>query len=109
MRAGRLRHRVSIRALQAVKDPTTGQVTKTWVEFAKVFAAVEPMSAKQFDGAEQNSSKVMTVVTIRWRAGIVASMRIHHGSRILEIHGVLPDKKSGREFLTLPCSEVERG
>ena len=109
MRAGRLRHRVSIRALQAAKDPTNGQVTKTWSEFATVFAAVEPMSAKQFDGAEQNSSKVMTVVTIRWRAGILPSMRIHHGNRILEIQGVLPDKKSGREYLTLPCHEVERG
>lgn len=109
MRAGRLRHRVSIRALQAAKDVTSGQVTKTWVEFANVFAAVEPMTGKQFDGAEQNSSRVMTTVIIRWRAGILPSMRIHHGSRILEIQAVLPDKRSGREFLTLPCSEVERG
>lgn len=109
MRAGRLRHRVSIRALRITKDPTTGQVTKAWQEFAKVFAAVEPMTGKQFDGAEQNSSRVMTTVTIRWRAGVLPSMRIHHGSRILEIQAVLPDKRSGREFLTLPCSEVERG
>jgi SPP1 family predicted phage head-tail adaptor len=109
MRAGRLRHRVSIRALQPTKDGSTGQVTKTWVEVAMVFAAVEPVAAKAFTGGDQESSQVSTTVTIRWRAGIVPSMRIYHGSRTLEIVGVLPDKKSGREFLTLPCSEVERG
>lgn len=109
MRAGRLRHRVSIREERATKNSSTGQVTKSWVQVAKVAAAVEPVSAREFDGGDQTSSRVTTTVIIRWRRGILASMRVYHGDRVLRIEGVLPDKKSGREYLTLPCSEVQRG
>jgi hypothetical protein len=31
-------------------------------------------------------------------------MRVNHNGTIYNIHGVLPDKKSGREYLTLACS-----
>ena len=33
-------------------------------------------------------------------------MRIDHGGKIYNILGVLSDKESGMDYLTLPCSEV---
>ena len=32
-------------------------------------------------------------------------MRVVHGSKVYNIAGVLPDAGSGREYLTLACSE----
>lgn len=32
-------------------------------------------------------------------------MHVHHGNRIYNIEGVLPDNCSGRKYLTLPYSE----
>ena len=32
-------------------------------------------------------------------------MRVVHGGKVYNIHGVLPDMRSGLEYLTLPVSE----
>jgi hypothetical protein len=32
-------------------------------------------------------------------------MRINHNGRYYNIHGVLPDKDSGRDYITMPVSE----
>lgn len=109
MRAGRLRHRVSIRSLVSAKDDTTGEVTDSWVEFASVRAAVEPLTAREFQSGEQTQSRVVVRIIIRYRSGILPSMQVFHGEHIYKIEGILPDGKSGREYITLPCSEVERG
>jgi head-tail adaptor len=50
-------------------------------------------------------SQVSARITIRQRSGITAAMRVVHGSKVYQIEGVLPDKESGLEYLTLPCSE----
>lgn len=109
VRAGRLRHRVTIRRLVASKDGTTGAVTNSWVEFAQVWAAVEPLTAKEFSDAAQTQSKVTARIVIRYMAGILPSMRVYHRNHIYKIEGVLEDRKSGIEFITLPVSEVVRG
>lgn len=109
MRAGRLRHRVSIQSLVATLNTTTGEVTDTWTEFASVKAAVEPVRASEFSSADQTQAKVLVNVIIRYRSGILSSMQVVHGDHTYQIQGILPDGRTGREYITLPCSEVERG
>jgi SPP1 family predicted phage head-tail adaptor len=70
---------------------------------------VRPASVREFVAAGSEQTKVTTSVKIRYIAGIVPSMRIRHGDRLYAIEGVLPDPVSGREYLTLPCSEVIDG
>lgn len=103
--AGRLRHRVTIQSQTQTQNPLTGELTVTWTDVATVWAAVEPISAREFVAAQEPNARVTTRVTIRYLDGIEPSMRLLHRGRRYNIHGVLEDMDSGREYLTLPVSE----
>lgn len=105
MRAGDLRHRITIQRPEYTQDPVTGEVTASWVEVAKTWASIESLSARDFIAAAANQSKVSARIVIRYRTCIDSTMRILHREKIYNIEGVLADKVSGLEYLTLPCSE----
>lgn len=105
MRAGNLRHQVEIQRLVLSQDDETGEVVQTWVRFASTWASIEPLSAREFIAASAIQSKVSARVVIRYRIGIVPTMRLLHMGRIYGIEGVLADKVSGLEYLTLLVSE----
>ena len=105
MRSGKLRHRITLQNVQPVQDATTGEVSDEWADLATVWAAVEPLSVREFTAAQAVQSKVTTMIIIRYRQGVDASMRILFDGKTYNIEGVLADKKSGKEYLTLPCSE----
>lgn len=109
MRAGRFRHLVEIMRLVPAKDPSTGVVSESWVLFKRMWASIEPLTGRDFVSADQVQAKVSSKVVMRWTSGILPSMRVHHDGHVYRIHGVVPDKKSGREGLTLPVTEVQRG
>ncbi len=109
MRSGKLRHEVTIQSLVPVQDGTTGEIADTWTLFATVRAEVRPASVREFIAAGAEQSKVTAAVTIRYLAGIKPSMRILHGDRVYNIENALPDFKSGREYITLPCSDIIEG
>ena len=109
MQAGRLRHRVTIQNRVETQGPTTGAIAVSWADVATVWAAVEPLSAREFIAAQATESQVSARITIRYRAGITPKMRVAHGDTLYDIAGVLSDPKSGREYLTLPVSEVLGG
>lgn len=104
-RAGRLRHRVSLQAYTEIIDPNTGAREKGWAEVAKVWASIEPLSARDFIQSAALQSQVTARITIRYREGVTADMRIVHRGKIYNITGVLADRDSGLEYLTLPVSE----
>ncbi len=106
LNAGRLRHRVDIQSKQQVQDPVTGEMTVSWVTvWPRVPAAVEPLSAREFIAAQATQSQVVARITIRYRDGLDASMRILHKGKIYNPAGWLPDKDSGLEYLTAPVSQ----
>ncbi|PMV79621.1 MULTISPECIES: phage head closure protein [unclassified Pseudomonas] len=106
MRAGKLRNRITIESPVYVQDPATGEMVRTWVEaWAKVPSSIEPLSAREFITAAAEQSKVSARIVIRYRPGVNATMRILHRDKIYVIEGVLADRESGLEYLTLPCSE----
>lgn len=102
--AGRLRHRVLLQEFVTTQD-SEGGLVQTWEDVAWVWAAIEPLSAREFVRAEELQSKVTARITIRYRADVNAEMRIVHGSTIYNIAGRLADPVSGIEWLTLPVSE----
>ena len=106
MQAGRLRHRITLQRKEQTQNPQTGAMTTTWATDATVWAAVEPLSAREFVAAQAVQSNVSVRITVRYRPGITAAMRILHDGKVYGITGVLADKDSGREYLTLPCSEL---
>ena len=109
MNAGDLRHRVEIQSYTETQDTTTGAMTQTWGIFATLWAAIEPLSAKEFMAAQSEQSKISLRITVRYMDGIEPNMRVYHEAKdkYYNIEGVLSDKKSGLEYLTLPCSELD--
>ncbi|NBF13087.1 phage head closure protein [Pseudomonas sp. Fl4BN1] len=106
MRAGDLRHRITFQQLLPGVDPETQEPTDgVWVDVATVQAAITPLSGREFIAAKAVNSEVVGRIVIRYRADIKASMRGLSRGLIYNIQGVLPDPKSGREYLTLPYSE----
>jgi SPP1 family predicted phage head-tail adaptor len=105
MRAGKLRHQIEIQRLEQTQDVETGESIQAWVQFASTWASIEPLSAREFIAASAIQSKVSARIVIRYRLGVVPSMRVLHMGRIYNIEGVLSDNDSGLEYLTLPVSE----
>jgi len=84
---------------------SNGDIVTGWQTFAdKVPAAIEPLSARDLIAAQAVQSEVVARITMRYRPGLLASMRIVHGSTIYNIAGVLPDPVSGVEYITVPVS-----
>lgn len=107
--AGKLRHRMSLQRPDYSVDSTSGaQVLNGWVEVAKIFAAIEPLSAREFMAANAEQARIDTRIVIRNREIYTTWRLVHlvHGvaGRQFNIHGVLSDKDSGLDYLTLPCS-----
>ncbi|GHB30484.1 phage head closure protein [Salinicola rhizosphaerae] len=105
MQAGKLRHRVRLESKQLTQNPQTGAMVESWQPVATVWASIEPLSAREFIAAGAEQSSVTTRIVIRYREGVTAQMRAVSRGKTYNIEGVLPDPRSGREYLTLPCSE----
>lgn len=105
MQAGKLRHRVDLQKKVTGRNPETGGSIEVWQSVTTVWASIEPLSAREFIAAGATQASVTTRITIRYRDGVTAQMRAVSRGKIYNIEGVLPDDKSGREYLTLPCSE----
>lgn len=106
MRAGKLRHRVTFQAPGTTQDPVTGEMVQGWATvWDKVPASVEPLSVKDFIAAQATQSQLSARIKIRYRAGVLPSMRILHRGQIYNIEGPpMPDPDSGLEYLTLAVS-----
>ena len=88
MKAGQLRHRVT---LQAVTDGvgTAGGPTETWADLATVWAAVEPVlnrvDSTEYQSAQQVEAQALTRIRIRYRAGLTPKHRVLWGARVFNI------------------------
>lgn len=103
--AGRLRHRVELQEPVETQS-STGSVSVVWVTRATVWAAIEPLSAREFIAAQSTQSQVNARIMIRRRSDVTDKWRVVHTVRgtIYNIHGVLSDPDSGLEYQTLPVS-----
>jgi SPP1 family predicted phage head-tail adaptor len=101
--AGKLRHRVSIEE-QVVTVNSYGESETYWAPVADVWAAIEPLSGKEYLAAQQIQSAVSCRIVIRQR-DLLPSMRIVYRSKVYNIAAILPDKESGLEYVTILASE----
>lgn len=110
IQAGKLSHRVVIQRQVETQDQSNGSIVVGWQDVATVWSQIEPLSAREFIAAQAEASKITTRITVRYRADITAKMRLYHAAKDMyyNIEGVLADKDSGLEYLTLPCSEGVR-
>ena len=105
MRAGMLRHRVTIQRQEIVFGKFGAPLhDKVWENVATVWASLEAMSGREFFASQQAQSEVTHKVTIRYRGDVTAQMRVLHGGKIFGIVAPLPDNKGTR--LVLMCREA---
>lgn len=106
----RLRHRIVIQKPVETQDSNTGAITTTWQDVATVWATIEPLSVKEIIAAQAEDSKMSGRITIRYRSDINHSYRLYHAAKnmIYNVEGILADKESGLEYLTIPVSEGVR-
>lgn len=101
VRAGKLRHRVTIER-EVIDIDSDGAQVPEWMIFAgPVPAEIAPVSGRELLAAQAVSSKVSSRIKMRRLDGVTAGMRAVHRSTIYNIEAVIPDPDSGIRFQTL--------
>ena len=106
MRAGRLRHKVTLQSVGSTYD-AYGDLSNSWTTDASVWASISPVSGKEEYVAGELTGVETHSIRLRYRTGITAQNRIIFGSRTFEIVSVKDwnDYKPGRS-LEIFCKEV---
>lgn len=91
IRAGRLRHFVTIE--QSVSQRTeTGAERIAWVPIAtNVPCGIESVSGREFFTANQEQRDVTARLVMRRFPGLTTKMRIVYGGAVYDIKAILPD------------------
>lgn len=105
MRAGKLRHRVTIQREVEMQNPDTGAVSVSWVTYADRWAEYVAQSVREFIAAASVQSEVKGRFVVRADETITPDMRVVHRGKAYAILGVMPDPDSGLEYMTLAVSE----
>lgn len=98
--AGDLKHRVVIEAQIDTQD-SNGDTVVDWYELATVWAGYQPLSVHKFSQSRADQSEIAAWFTLRYRDDVDSTMRIRFRDRLHYIVGVLPDKESGLEYMSV--------
>ena len=105
MRAGRLRHLVVLQRRDDTAAPNAfNEPADAWTDLATVWAAIEPISGREFFAAQQVQSEVSHRITIRYYAGLTTKDRVKFGERLFDIRAVL-DRDERHVEMQLMCTE----
>lgn len=104
MKAGTLRERITIQTSTVTTD-ANGISTEAWTTFSTVFAAVEPLTMREYLSAAATDSKIDTRFVIRYLTGVLPTMRILYNSKYYNIISIINVSERDRELQIL-ASEV---
>lgn len=105
MKAGELRHRITIQQPTDARG-ASGGVTKGWSVLAVVWANVQPMSGRELRGLSAEAVSELThTVCIRHRSDVTTEMRIAWQSRTFDIESIINVNEADEET-QLMCREV---
>lgn len=106
MRAGELRHPVTIEsAIETPADAGEWEVA-IWAVFASTRAQITPLSGTEKFQAQHLDPEVTHLVQIRFIDGITPEMRIVWGSRTFGIKSVLNVEERSRELEILATERI---
>lgn len=88
MKTGKLRHKIIIQQ-SSVTVGSGGLATESWTSFATIYAAVEPLTGREFFEAAAKMPSVTTRFRIRYLAGVTPGMRISYDGKYYDITNVL--------------------
>ena len=97
MRAGQLRHRVTIQSRSTTPD-TYGQPALTWTDWQDVSASIAPLAGREAITADAVQSSITHRIRLRYLEGLTVAHRIVFGSRIFDIQSVADISERNREM-----------
>ena len=103
LRAGDMGRRITIQARGAGAD-SYGQQVSTWADVLTCWASIEPIDGRELLTAKSINAEVSHRVVVRYRAGIIAAMRVVYQGRFFNILSVI-DPDTAHVALHLLCSE----
>ncbi len=101
MEAGRLTRRVTIQTATATRN-SIGEEVRSWSDVASVWGEIRPLSARELINAKAAMAQVTTRITIRYRAGMLPSMRLISGGTVYQITEII-DPGMRHEVLECLC------
>ena len=105
MRAGKLRHQITIETPTRVPDGQKGYAI-SWATLADVWADIRPTSSSDRFGQSHVYNGTSHQIDIRALAGVTTKERIKFGSRYFTISGVVNEDERTRR-MTLSCDELQ--
>ena len=86
MRAGRLKHRITLQRYNVTKDEY-GQDVESWVDIATIWADFLPKRSKEFYAEQQVNAELTAVISIRYRSDFGERDRVIYVGRTYEVIG----------------------
>lgn len=105
MDIGKMRHPVTIRALQLVQDPVTGEMVEGWADLATVWASIDGVSGREFMAASAEQALTTHRITMHYRDDLTADMRLYSAPTEYQVKAILPN--NDRSLVTVMCEILE--
>lgn len=100
---GDLSRRVTLQERSESVD-SFGQRSQSWSDVATVWASIVPLAGRELLAANAISAEATHRITIRYRAGLDASMRAVYSGRAMNIVAV-QDRDTAHRYIDLLVSE----
>ena len=97
MDAGRLDKRIIIERLEATEDEI-GQPVEAWIPTFNVWAAIEPLTGREYLAAMAVQAERTVRIRIRYLPGIVSTMRVVYQGRVFAIQSVINIREGNDEL-----------
>ena len=105
MQAGKLDQRISVERLQGGFDELGQPLPDTWAPLFTCWAAVEPLTGREYLAAQALQSEVTARIRMRFRPWMTAEDRVIHDGTTYNIVSLV-DVRSGHRELVLMCKAV---
>ncbi|UDM17921.1 phage head closure protein [Vogesella sp. XCS3] len=104
MRAGQLKHRITLLTYTTTGRDSMGQPIKGWSENPPIWANVRFISGREFVRADKETAEATASIRIRSRA-VTTDMCVRYKGVLYDIRAVLP--AASGDFIDLAVAEVK--
>ena len=105
MKAGDLDQRVTVERQQGGVDELGQPLPDNWAPLFTCWAAVEPLTGREYIAAAAAVSEVTAKIRLRYRPGVLGTDRVIHDGTVYQIESVIDVRSEHRE-LHLMCKAV---
>lgn len=101
MRAGQLDQRVTVERYTSTEDELGQPLPDTWAPLFTCWAAVEPLTGREYLAAAAAVSEVTAKIRMRFRPWMTSQDRVIHGGTVYQIESVIDVRSANRELVLM--------